>query len=273
MRIVNTTSVFPECSDLFEVLERLAKAGYEGIDLAFDYCVQNKDFPFMTDGYEDWAYRLRDRAEELGVSFTHGHAAFDASIRGEPVDRTFRCAEILGIKYIVVHPCCHIDGRLLTDKEEYLCHNIKRIKPLLRTAERYNVTLLTENLPSGASVYAENISEFVERVDHPLFGWCYDVGHSHSEGDTLEAFRRITRAPLSLHIHDNDGTYDEHLMPGDGNLDWQDLLHSLKAVGYKGDFVLEANEQCNEADDGCRDFILRELYERSKRMVEYYKGI
>ena len=65
MRIVNTTSVFPECSDSFEVLERLARAGYEGIDLAFDYCVQNKDFPFMTDGYEDWAYRLRDRAEEL----------------------------------------------------------------------------------------------------------------------------------------------------------------------------------------------------------------
>lgn len=76
-----------------------------------------------------------------------------------------------------------------------------------------------------------------------------------------------------MHIHDNDGTYDEHLMPGDGNLNWQDFLHSLKAVGYKGDFVLEANEQCNEADDSCRDSILCRLYERSKRMVEYYNGI
>lgn len=273
MKIVNTTCVFPKCWDSIDALDRLAKSGYKYIDLAFDYCVQEKDFPFMTDKYEDWAHRLRERAEELGVRYTHSHASFDASVRGDLVERTLRCAGILGIKYMVVHPCCHIEGRLLTDREEYLEHNIGRVTPLLDIFGEYGIILLTENLPSGASVYAQTASEFVERIDHPYFGWCYDVGHSHSEGDTLENFRCVSRAPLSLHIHDNFGDYDDHLIPGFGNLNWGDFLRSLKAVDYKGDFVLEAHEQCKTAPDGERDAILSEIFDRSNKMVEYYNNI
>ena len=273
MRIINTTSVFPKCHDSFDALERLAMAGYDGIDMAFDYCVQDKSFPFMTDKYEGWAYRLRERAEELGVVYTHSHASFDASVRGELVERTLRCASILGAKYLVVHPCCHIGTRELADDDEYIPHNAEMIKPLLEPAERYGIILLTENLLNGASNRVQVVSRLVEEVDSPWFGWCYDVGHAHSEGDSLENFRAVSVAPLSLHVHDNDGTYDEHLIPGYGNLDWKEFIHSLKAVGYKGDFVLEAHEQCKEAPDKERDTILRDILDRSRKMVEYYNSI
>ncbi|MBQ7983029.1 MAG: hypothetical protein IJ302_05640 [Clostridia bacterium] len=53
--VVTTTSVYPPCTDQTEVLRRLHGIGYTGLDLAFDYCVQETDYPFMTDAYEDWA--------------------------------------------------------------------------------------------------------------------------------------------------------------------------------------------------------------------------
>ncbi len=273
MRIVNTTSCFPKCHDSFDALERLVAAGYDGIDMAFDYCVQKTDFPFMTDKYEDWAYRLRQRARELGVSYTHSHASFDASLRGELVERTLRCASIWGAKYLVVHPCCHIDGRLLTDEEEYIKHNADMIKPLLQVAEKHGIILLTENLLNGASTQAQVVSDLVKEVNSPWFGWCYDTGHAHSNGDSLESFRAVSVAPLSLHIHDNNGSYDDHDIPGEGTLDWGEFLRSLKAVGYEGDFVLEAHSRCKEAPDGERDSILLEICNRAKKMVEYYKGL
>lgn len=273
MRIVNTTSVFPKCHDSFDALERLAKAGYDAVDMAFDYCVQSRDFPFMTDRYESWAYKLRDRAEELGVAYSHSHASFDASVRGQMPERTLCCTDIMGIEYIVVHPCCHIGDRLITDDEEFITHNKNMILSILELAEGHDITVLTENLLNGAGSRVVTVSQLVREVGCPHFGWCYDVGHHFSNGGGLADLLNVCTAPLSLHIHDNHGNYDDHLIPGDGKIDWGELLRLLKTVGYKGDLVLEAHEQCKEAPDPLRDGILEDILRRSRKMLEYYNGI
>ena len=104
-KIVTTTSVYPPCSDLVRVTRTLSEIGYSGLDLAFDYCVQQADYPFMTDAYEEWANALRAEADACGVVWSHGHASFDASCRDEAlIRRTLRCCQILGIRYLVVHP-------------------------------------------------------------------------------------------------------------------------------------------------------------------------
>ena len=75
----------------------------------------------------------------------------------------------------------------------------------------------------------------------------------------------------SLHIQDNHGTYrDEHLMPGDGDIDWKEFLDTLHTIGYKGEMVLEAHHQSLEAEDENRDAILSEIYRRADKMREYF---
>lgn len=241
MKIVTTTSVFPPCWDPVNVLNRLADIGYDGLDMAFDYCVQEKDFSFMTDKYERWAYMLRNKAEKRGAAYTHSHAPFDASAGGDLVERSLRCASLLGIGYMVVHPVWRNESGILTDEEEFIRLNAQIIRPQLELAERHGVILLSENLLWGASIRAQTISRLVEEVDSPWFGWCYDAGHAHAFHDGPDAFRKVGRAPLSLHIQDNHGDgRDEHLIPGDGTLDWGDFLRALNDVGYQGEFVLEA---------------------------------
>ncbi|MBR4961932.1 MAG: hypothetical protein IKY52_13640, partial [Clostridia bacterium] len=124
MQIITTTSVYPPCTDMSATIRRMAALGFDGLDLAFDYCVQDKEYPFMTDTYEEWAAGLRTEADALGISFTHGHAPFDASGRGDLVLRTLRCASILGIRYVVVHPLWRkADGSFYEDPAEFIAVN------------------------------------------------------------------------------------------------------------------------------------------------------
>lgn len=274
MKIITTTSVFPPCWDPANALNRLAAIGYDGLDIAFDYCVQKNDFPFMTDEYENWAYMLRETAEKLGVAYTHSHAPFDASARTPLVERSFRCASLLGIKYMVVHPVWQNENGTITNDGEFIRLNAQLIQPQLEIAEKHGVILLSENLLWGASIRAQTISHLVDEVNSPYFGWCYDTGHAHASADPLDMFRKVSRAPLSLHIQDNHGDgRDEHLIPGNGTLNWEDFMRALKDVGYAGEFVLEAHHQPLDAPDEERDGILSDLYERSKKLIAYYENL
>ncbi len=48
---------------------------------------------------------------------------------------------------------------------------------------------------------------------------------------------------LHIHIHDNDGKQDLHLLPGRGCFPWNSLLSYLKKIRYNGVLVLEPKEQ------------------------------
>ena len=104
MNVVTTTTVFPRCYDAEKFTERLAAIGFKHLDLGLDYCISKPEYPFMTDEYEKWAYSIGETAEKCGAIYTHSHAPVDVSSGQELIDRSFRCAQILGIKYMVVHP-------------------------------------------------------------------------------------------------------------------------------------------------------------------------
>jgi len=42
-----------------------------------------------------------------------------------------------------------------------------------------------------------------------------------------------------VHLHDNDGTEDEHLLPGMGTVPFDDVAAALVEVGFAGTFMLE----------------------------------
>ena len=268
MKIVTTTSVFPPCYPAENALIRLKNCGFTHLDLAFDYCVQKPDFPFMTDAWEDWAKCLSACAEENGVRYTHAHANGDAACRSVPMMRSFKVCRILGIPYMVVHPLFrNADGKTIDSVDEFVTVNAAAIAPLLETAEENGVTVLSENLLWGASVQPSAIDALVEAVNSPCFGWCYDTGHAHAFGIGADSLIGLTHAPLSLHIQDNHGMGDdEHLLPGDGTVDWTRFLHVLNEIGYQGDVVLEAHHQSLDAKDGEREGILCELYRRAEQM-------
>ena len=55
-------------------IDRLARLGYEGIDMGFDYWTFEGS-PFGADNYLEWARSLRAHADKVGILYTHAHAS------------------------------------------------------------------------------------------------------------------------------------------------------------------------------------------------------
>ena len=274
MNIVTTTCVFPPVYDPMVVLERLANIGYTHLDMGLDYCVGEGR---LLDG-DDWREKvmtLRRRADELGVRYTHAHAPHNVGSRDEAQMRSFEAAAMLGARYIVSHPIHQINGQDIVDEAEFIRVNTEAILPLMPLMEKYGMILLSENILWGASIYAKNIVDLVKAVDSPFFGWCYDTGHSHSNGVAVTCLRDLEIPPMSLHIQDTHGpgSGDEHYLPGDGNIDWKAFLEVLREIGYKGELVLEAHHQSYDAPDEEKDGILTELLRRAEKMLAYYQSL
>ena len=264
-RIVTTTSVFQPGYPGEAAAERLAALGFEALDLALDYCDEMPEF--LGDGYLDWAKGLRARAEALGVSYTHSHAP-GAALNNPHIARSLEITGALGAKYMVLHPVWRDEsGAVIEDAEEFIRVNAEAVRPWLDKARECGVVILTENLLWGASADPRVIASLVHAVNSDRFGWCYDAGHANCFGYSPEILKECCEAPLSLHIQDNHGGgADEHLIPGDGTVNWDVFVEALRAVGYGGDCVLEAHHQSLEAPDEEREAILARLLSAAREL-------
>ena len=279
MKVVTTTAVFRGGHDLCNMLDRLKDAGFTVLDWAFDFC--GDGHPFQSDAWEEWAHMVREEADKRGMSFYQGHSAFDVTYpQPQWEERTIHCASILGIKYLVVHPHVNDWEKELPgeppyshpfEREEFIGLNKPRYERLMGLAEKYNVIILSENLLWGAGIKPTVMSELVEAVNSPWFGWCLDTGHVINQGESLESLLECKHMPLSLHTHDCLGfDQEDHLIPGDGSIDWHRFLQLLKQGGYTGELVLEAHHQPLAAADEEKDAVLRKLYERTKALADEY---
>ena len=259
--IVTTTDVFEDGYSAEKAASRLAILGYEGIDMGFDYWTF-EDSPFRSENYMDWARGLRAHADEIEIPYTHAHSP-GQSDSDFWLERSIEASAVLGVKYLVVHPIFKIDDEIIQDRDTFISVNAEAIRRWLPLAQERNVVLLSENILWGASADPHMIADLVKTVDSPYFGWCFDVGHAWCSGFAPDVITSCSVAPLSLHIQDNHGNGDEHLIPGDGTIDFDVFFAALKKVGYRGDCVLEAHHQSLEAPDAERDSILSRLLEIS----------
>ena len=259
MKIVTTTTVFDATYPCDKAIERLAAVGFDGMDMGFDYLDRVQDSPMWGSEWREFATKLRNKARKNGIEYTHAHAPF----HGNDFSRLPLCIEaasILGAKYIVVHPTeWEQDGAAVNGPEEFIRRNAELAYSWLEFAEKCGVVILSENLLEGNSGDPHNVALLVKEVGSEYFGWCFDTGHAHLCGFRPEQLTECAAAPLSLHLQDNHGKSDEHLIPGDGMIDFDAIVRALKEFGYSGDCVLEAHKQSLTAPNDERDAILLRL--------------
>ena len=65
------------------------------------------------------------------------------------------------------------------------------------------------------------------------------MGHANIAGDVVDAIETCSGHIVATHLHDNRGKRDEHLVPGQGTIDWEGALMAFQKVGYDGAWMLE----------------------------------
>jgi len=97
-------------------------------------------------------------------------------------------------------------------------------------------------------------AELQERVKHPQFGLTIDVGHLHCQGETPIADHLRHWSPLLWNIHIEDmrrGVHD-HLMFGQGEIDFGPVLRALEDIGYAGGVNVELSRHSHDAVETAR---------------------
>lgn len=183
-------------------------------------------------------------ARNAGMEFSQGHLFLRAKICEpewqEKLKEQMILFHAIGIKNAVLH-CSGLEDSL--SKEEKRERYAAVLQVLADYGETAGITLCLENLgPSSAVASAEDLLELIHLTNRPNLGICLDTGHLNlcEEKDQKSFIRTAGSYLKALHLADNDGSGDQHLMPyGKGRIDFIDVLSATKEVGYDGLYNFE----------------------------------
>lgn len=96
--------------------------------------------------------------------------------------------------------------------------------------------------------------ELHRRVDHPAFGLTIDIGHLHCLGEVPSAphVRRWRDRLWNVHVEDMRRGVHDHLMFGEGDIDFAEVFGSLAEIGYAGGLHVELSRHSHDAVETAR---------------------
>jgi sugar phosphate isomerase/epimerase len=111
---------------------------------------------------------------------------------------------------------------------------------LARVCARHGVRLGIEFEPGHLVGSAAQMCDLLAALDSPLVGVNLDIGHVVCAGeDPAEAVRALRGRIWNVHLEDIRGRIHEHLIPGEGDVDFRAVFSALEETGYDGFVTLE----------------------------------
>ena len=199
---------------------------------------------FSTQDEAQWSRHTEPSLNLIDTAKTTRIAAMDE------VKRALEAAEQIPFRTCVLHLGLkddHWDTRALDD-------SITSIEHLKAFAGPLGIRLLLENLTNEVAT-PEHLVEIVRSGHFDSVGFCLDIGHAHLEPGLPEtshapaqsavalAFKGFGQKLTQVHLHDNAGSRDEHLWPGEGQVDWQEVAAHLQALPPEAVGILEPTHE------------------------------
>ncbi|MFN7181759.1 MAG: sugar phosphate isomerase/epimerase family protein [Planctomycetota bacterium] len=250
MKLGISTNLFKNFP-LFEALKTVRSIGYEGVELLTDIPHFYPPSATLKNVYE--ILELLGQLN-LGISninafmfFALGNSHFpsyldNSSFRIEFTKWSIFTASILGSKTVSIEPGGKQQTNFETDLEKF--SNI--LKELTSIAQKFNVKILVEPEPQ---LLIENVEQCLRLVEllkakslpDSYFGINADLGHFYCVGESFENVFTQLKEYIG-HVHIEDISRDRkhfHLVPGDGVIDFAEIVYWLKRINYNGWVTVE----------------------------------
>lgn len=227
---------------LQEAIRRLHRTGYQGIEV---WGGRPHAYRHDLDDEMDDIVALLDRLEMTVPNFIPAQFRYPSilcslsetvrrdSVRyiQDAIDNALR----LGAPYVSLCPGMTLFGE---DVEAGWAQLRKSFVELLAYTQGKDVTLLIEPAHEAESTLILTVKDglrMIEDIGSGRLGILLDTGHANINGENLaEVVTQLKDVPLHIHIDDNHGDGDAHLIPGEGNIDFVPFAEALKKIGYQG---------------------------------------
>ena len=242
--------------------------GFDGIDYHFEGVytatqirngAKNLVFDQTTEELQAYYLPLQKAMENQHIVITQAHGISPQYLPGnEEMNAYLHCVTVKSLEVcrflncpsLVLHPI-----RGLSQKE-----NERLFQALIPDALRNKVTICIENmflrkedgnLPFfDAATVCQMIDNLNASAGETVFGCCYDTGHANLTGRNIyEDICLLDHRLICLHIHENDGIHDQHLIPFTQQqpstkstyIDWNELCRGLTQIAYTGPINFEVH--------------------------------
>lgn len=266
-----------------------AQAGYTDLDV--NLCeAMNPDSALRFDKWEAYVESLRREAEKSGVVFSQSHLPYydvfacqdehKRALMEELIRRSIIATGMLGAKWAVTHPCTVYEAG--QDMSVSLERNLQYYSGHLDNARACGVGIALENdfeykTKPYQRIFCASVYELCALTDafsdDRHVGICYDFGHAHMTGgahrQNLNAIGHRLRA---VHVADNHGLSDEHLMPFYGTIDWEDAMTGLADIGFEGPLTYEIQEFGRNFPNEHKHLVIEQSQKIGQILIGYYEG-
>ena len=259
-----TGDLFNEVSSDYDYLygcfKHLYDCGFEAIDYNMDHFLPgglilkgepNNFWDKSLDELYEYFAPTKKAVEDSGLVFSQIHSSFPNYIEGNDkindymitvTEKSLAVSAFLGSPALVVHPYFCMEYH----KEHQI--NLAMYRKLIPAAKKYGVTVCLENGYADIADHIGIIDTLNAEGGEKCFGYCLDIGHANNGGGLFRKYIQMLGDRLTcLHIHDNDGANDSHMIPytqtrgyNIKRTDYDGMLEGLRDIGYKGNLSFEA---------------------------------
>jgi L-ribulose-5-phosphate 3-epimerase len=252
---------------LDDALEILAEIGYRSVALTIDQGLLNpygRDLPSQIAKVRD----LLARYEMRSVIETGARFLLDPRHKHEPTLLTADAAgrsrrvrflqQAIDIAAELESDCVSFWSGILHESTlseeaafERLCQGLRQV---IEHAQRQNVMLGFEPEPGMFIDTMSRYEQVLTRIDAPCFKLTLDIGHLHCLGEEpiADYVQRWAPRLVNVHIEDMQRGVHEHLMFGEGEIDFAPVLRALRDVQYTGAAHVELSRHSHLAPDAAR---------------------
>jgi sugar phosphate isomerase/epimerase len=183
--------------------------------------------------------------------------ALDPIIRAATLRRfqqVFQAAELLQPRVIVFHPGFD-ELRYGDNRMAWLKNSISFWQEILPRAKELGCIIAVENIFEQEP---STLRGLLEAIDDPNFRYCFDAGHWNMFTTvSIETWlAELGQYIAECHIHDNHGKSDEHLPPGEGLINFDQVFKLLRQYAPEAVLTIEAHS--------------KERLERALKAIEKY---
>jgi sugar phosphate isomerase/epimerase len=261
--------------DLLSAVELLADIGYGAIGITIDHHALS---PFATDSRALLSQlgSLLERRGMRSVIETGARFLLDPQKKHEPTllsaDRRRRidfyryaidCAAALGSDCVSLWSGVLHEPISRREAEQRLIDGLREVTDYAASKSE-GLKIGVEPEPGMLIDSMQAWEEIFPRIDAPNLGITLDIGHLHCQGETPIApiIRRWASRLVNIHIEDMRCGMHEHLMFGEGEIDFPPILHAVSDVHYAGGVYVELSRHSHEGPDAARkafEFLRRML--------------
>lgn len=131
----------------------------------------------------------------------------------------------MGAELVVVHPGQHSSLEYLVSHVHWN-YSRESLSKIILNGEKLGVRVAIENMPGNTPCLLKNASEFQSLIDEGLpLHMTLDVGHANTTSQLKPFLGNMSARIIHVHLHDNNGLNDDHMVVGKGTVDW-DLVRS-----------------------------------------------